>query len=382
MSNVLEDLNNDKKNKYVYHYDGSLKKSLKDGSKSKKIIINNNKKSTNSKDIRHVPGSTFRLFFTMVSFLTIITLLNSFLLSVNIFRNDPNVANAFEQVSLSGDGSSNEQVFGDSNKKSDNSKIVNKFAGNKVFTEFGSKIKLKDNSAEVQDSLNCQTPVVPPIENGCFLVFAPSVLSLPTKGVYFDRMSLKGDFPEGSKIVVSIKNYETGKITSQIGVFGVINNNISFSLPPQIDTVEGLKMTFWLPQNSILKINNINLSYFYIESLVKVKGIIKDRPNSVGSLVLDKNGNNSFDSSEDIIWSCQPSFPGVLPVRTNDKGEFDIYRDDSCYKEAKSSQWSSDQGKQAVPLGSQWLLVFENGKYVYNLDFSEYSEDRDWTLNL
>lgn len=365
------------------------------------------KKSVSNKAIAESQGAIYQLqvlqpqpnrFFTsrtpsklnwvmvlLLCFTTMGTVLNTAFIAFLYFRSGFNFANlTFANQMVASevlDKSSKEAKITETNWPSQ--QIIDNFSGNSAFVEIGSKVLLKANSLEVPSHANCQTPVLPPLVNNCYVILAPATLGLPEGGIFYRTLELTGHIPPKTKIMVSLKNYDSGKEENLLRPDELREADESgkmiLRLPATIRKVEGLRLNFWLPQNTNLYISNMKIVYFDQRNLHAVSGKLNAIPQGSGLVYLDTDENAKFDPKVDQLWSCRPNFSGAHNVTVDPAGNFEILRDDSCVLE-KPETWKTAKQHPVLP-AAKWLLVFDNGQTVYAFDMTK-SVDGQLVLEL
>jgi hypothetical protein len=250
-------------------------------------------------------------------------------------------------------------------------RVVDNFKNTKALGEIGQSMKITDNLISTQNSSNCKTPVPPPKENGCSLVFLPSSLSIPSRGTVFRSLQVEGNLSGDSQIVIEIKNYERGQITTTVGNFNKDNFSTKLALPESISGVEGISFKFW-EKSGPIQISKIAINYVNVEALKPVTGKIvgwNSETETLAALYYDQNENKLLDKKTDRPWVCRPNFPGVKPIYIGKDGSFVIYRDDDCFIDIKPDSWYTDDKKNSLPDG-YWLIDISdlNQTYSFKVD--------------
>ncbi|MEI6729074.1 MAG: hypothetical protein WCK98_05520 [bacterium] len=246
-------------------------------------------------------------------------------------------------------------------------RIVDNFKNTKALGEIGQSMKITDNQISTQNSSNCKTPVPPPKENGCSLVFLPSSLSIPSRGTVFRSIQVEGSLSGDSQLVIEIKNYEKGQVTATVGNFNKDNFSTKLALPESISGVEGISFKFW-EKSGPIQISKIAINYVNVEALKPVSGKIvgwNSETETLAALYYDQNENKTLDKKTDRPWVCRPNFPGVKPVYIGKDGSFVIYRDDDCFIDIKPDTWYTDDKKNSLPDG-YWLIDISDLNQTYS----------------
>jgi len=300
-----------------------------------------------------------KLFIFVVVFLTI---LNISLTIFNIQSNSPtSVYTGNQTANSSSDETAHLNVL-------QNATLISNFSGNKAFTEIGQKLKINQNSIEIKNQQNCQTPVLPPTQNGCWLAITPGLLGLPSTGVYFRSVEISGDIPANTKVKTSIYNYDSKDNTKELSLTESKNNALTIFLPGDIKQTDTIHFNFWLPSDGGLTISQIKLAYFLNTNLASVSGKMKTLRNTTAVVYLDVNENGKLDKGIDKPWVCEQNFFGTQKVAVDKNGLFELIPDSSCI--STSTNQSTADTKKVLPFG-MFLLYFENENETFVLDLRE-----------
>ena len=244
--------------------------------------------------------------------------------------------------------------------------IVN-FTQNSALSDFGSNLQVDPNFISVKNIKPCDTPIIPPPENGCGFSILPSALSLGEPGILLKSIRFKTKLGDGEKIDLSIKNFEKGTISSSVATIKADNLNKKTPLPTQISPVESIFVRFWL-KNTRAKIEQIVLEYASYNQLKSVKGQIENLrvANKKGIIWADIDENGIFNKKIDRQWICTPNFPGIKEVLIDGDTNFTLYRDDLCYQGPKGDKWSGDSESHSLPAG-KWLLVLDDQVFAFEI---------------
>ena len=224
-------------------------------------------------------------------------------------------------------------------------KAISNFTQNSALSDFGTNLQVSPNYISVKNIKSCDTPIVPPPENGCGFSILPAVLSLGEPGFALKSIRFKVNLGSGEKIDLSIKNFEKGTIGSSFATIKADNLSKKISLPAQINPVESIFVRFWL-KNSTPKIDEIVLEYSSYNKLKSVKGHIENLriANKKGVIWSDVDENGIFNKKIDRQAVCSENFPGIKEVVIDGDANFGLYREDLCYKGPKGETWNKDGG--------------------------------------
>ncbi len=248
-------------------------------------------------------------------------------------------------------------------------RILDNFQNHSSLIEFGGKIEIGKNKIKTINHTNCKTPILPPIENGCYFVISPNNINIPDKGLIFKNIIFDAQLSGDSQIEIELKNYNSGKITSKIGTIKSTTVDKKLILPENISKSEGLFITLWQKSSEII-INKIIFEYLSTDMLIPVSGKIqnwKQDKNLLANIILDNNENKKYDLKIDQNWNCRNSFPGVKSIEIDIDGGFVIKRDDQCYIGYKPDSWFTDNNKNSLPPG-MWLLHIPDINTSYSFE--------------
>jgi hypothetical protein len=240
---------------------------------------------------------------------------------------------------------------------------INTFYDNSAISQIGFQLDLKKQSVSTKDAINCFTATVPSIANGCGFEIRPFASTIPAIGTRLINIVFKAAMGQDDKIVLDLKNSETGEIISNLGTIEGKFKELSLKLPNTLSQKEQILVRLWPRSGSEITINNISIEYLDIAKLkpVELKLTQEDVKKYVGkslSVYLDVDKNAILEKSIDQQWICKGNFPGVKPLIIKEDGVIKLERDDECIKENIPSSWKFDLGLNALPL-YHWLAVIK-----------------------
>jgi hypothetical protein len=254
-------------------------------------------------------------------------------------------------------------------------KTITNFSQNSALSDFGSNLIVDPNFISIKNIKSCDTPIVPPPENGCGFSILPSALSFSEPGILLKSIRFKTSLGDGEKIDLSIKNFEKGTIGNSIATIKADTLALKTPILTQISPVESIYVRFWL-KTTKPKIEQIVLEYASYNKLKVVKGQIQNLKvaDKKGLIWSDVDENGIFNKKIDRQWVCTTNFPGVKEVNIDGDTNFALTRDDSCYKGPRAEDWGSDNGSHGLPAG-KWLLVADDQVFPFEINQDQESFD-------
>lgn len=233
---------------------------------------------------------------------------------------------------------------------------LNYFLNHPSVIEIGAKLKVEKNSISTNQSPNCKTPVLPPIENGCQILMSPSKLLIP--GMRLTSVQLEGQILENNEIHLEKIPFDKVENPRVLGIISS-NDNRPIPLSQSFGPQEVLRLRMWNKSQSDIELSKIIFTYVDFDSL---RPVILDttKPLEAAIIYMDVDKDKKYDQQKDLIWTCQQDFPGIkLEKRANTTL---IKRNDACMQAStKPESWLSDEGQNALPIGS-WLINLNDGK--------------------
>jgi hypothetical protein len=239
--------------------------------------------------------------------------------------------------------------------------IIDKFFGNNAINETGSKINVTQTIASTFNQSNCQTPIIPPENNGCGFVLIPNLLGLPKKGVSYTSLQIYGKINGDSQILIHQKNYQKGVLEKQIAALQSNSLEQKILLPEDLNNSNGLYFRLW-DKGGEVSISSIVLNFSNIDDLSPVSGRLvanKNLYSKKAAIYMDVNDDGIFEPDTDKIWNVKNNFPGVKPIIFDNEGNFKIFRDETSFNQERPDDWKTDNFEKSLPPG-KWLLVFED----------------------
>jgi hypothetical protein len=248
--------------------------------------------------------------------------------------------------------------------KGDYTASINSFYNNIAITGLGYQLELKKNSVSTKGTTNCYTPTPPPIANGCGFEIRPYAASIPIEGTRLLNIIFDAKIGQNDKIVVDLKDSNTGEITSNLGKIEGRFKELATRLPPNFKKNEQILIRLWPESGSEITVNEIFFEYLDINKLqtAELKLTPEDTKKYTGKkseIYLDTDKNGSFDKNTDILWNCKDGFSGVKPTTIKEDGLIKLERDDSCIKDNLPSGWKTDGGYSTLN-PYYWLLVIND----------------------
>jgi hypothetical protein len=248
--------------------------------------------------------------------------------------------------------------------KGDYTASINSFYNNVAITGLGYQLELKKNSVSTKGTTNCYTPNPPPITNGCGFDIRPYAASIPIEGTRLLNIIFDAKIGQNDKIVVDLKDSNTGEILSNIGKIEGRFKELATQLPPTFKKNEQILIRLWPESGSEITVNEIFFEYLDINKLQTTElkltsGDTNKYSGKKGEIYLDTDKNGLFDKSTDILWTCKNGFSGIKPTTIKEDGLIKLERDDTCIKDNLPSNWKTDGGSSTLN-PYYWLLVIND----------------------
>ncbi len=261
-----------------------------------------------------------------------------------------------------------------------NQKDIYQFTNNPAVADIGFILDVQKGSISTHNTTNCSTPILPPVNNGCYFSVLPYSLEIPTKGTIFQTLKLSGEITKDAEIQVNLKDYDKGELKEKILTITKDSLDKPLILPEVISSKMGLYFTLWSKTGEV-SVSRIVLDFANIDSLKQVTGKIspEDTQKMQNSTIFtDLNDNQKLDI-DDKPWKSRSFFTGIKPVNPDQSGSFVLSRDENGYTGTKPNSWSGDENKKSLPAG-KWLLVSNDRMITYSFVVKTQGDTQDITL--
>jgi hypothetical protein len=335
----------------------------------------NTNQTNKNENIALIKSLFLKTFVSVIIVLILLTFINYYLITTYISSQIANLNNTTNETIVNDPLKSNANIEGDSFAE----KSLTTFLNSPAISEVDYKVEATANFIQNFDDQNCKTPVIPPAKNGCGFVVLPYSLNIPQEGTYLKAIKLSGELNEGGKIILNIKDYESGQLSEEIATIEKKDLDRKINIPPFMKKTEGLYFRFWTPGGQG-KITKIGVDYFSIEDFKKVRGIIKNFKEKDSSKInileiyRDKDENGFFNPKKDTPWICNSSFPGAS-VEIDQDGVFKVLRDSSCYNGLEPNKFNGDNKEHSLPPGKWFLVINKQESYDFEIDENQKDDE-------
>jgi hypothetical protein len=253
---------------------------------------------------------------------------------------------------------------------------INNFYKNQAVINIGSKIDMRNEFLQTNSHANCQTPVLPPTINGCFVKISPFKVT-NSQNTVFNTLKIDAELKGNSQIIITsdkLKANIEGK-ELQPNKFSFVlnsqNKNMEIILPPFFGQDDLLNFDFWDQDKSNVKINKLifstqNLNDQREVNLTLSPEFLERNDGKEFSFFQDTNSNSVFETSLDRrVENCDDIVPieGLIVDKNAISAKLKLNQQEKCL---------DNNGKKFKTLmPGNWFLIeknnFEN-KYIFKIE--------------